>query len=339
MKLDKFYKLQNKLETFSFEVNFKSLSKTLYYFSFLGNIFSVIFSYFFIKNVTDSIPALFPLQDLFFSIFVILFMVGYELFKRFSFEQLTTSILRSTNKFTLNIILGFTITLGLVIGSFYLSLQGAHRMIDTSSEIEVKTDNLISNRIDSIANYYDKEIEYYRKQPAKTRADRKYRDSIVAVLQTTKETKVQNIEQKIIDKSSIQVEILEQNSFAFAAIVFFLEFIILIGVAFNAYYEWISYTDMKTLLNKPQFSQLDLNLRLLKILYQNGRKKEQDPAVSKSKMISLAYNSKIKCHKKDIDSFMALCNELEIITGGRRNKIYNVSYEKAKTLLENQEVL
>ena len=85
MKLDKFFKLKNELETFNFENNFNSLSKTLYYFSFLGNIFLILFSYFFIKDVTNSIPVLFTGQGVFFSIFIILFMTGYELFKRFAF--------------------------------------------------------------------------------------------------------------------------------------------------------------------------------------------------------------------------------------------------------------
>ena len=79
MKLDKYFKLKNDLETFSFERNFNSLSNTLYYFSFLGNIFLVLFSYFFIKNVTNSIPHLFPGQDLFFSILIHLNqgLIGY----------------------------------------------------------------------------------------------------------------------------------------------------------------------------------------------------------------------------------------------------------------------
>ena len=115
MKLDKFFKLKNNLETFNFENNFNSLSKTLYYFSFLGNIFLVLFSYFFIKNVTNSIPTLFTGQGVFFSIFIILFMVGYELFKRFAFEQLTSTILR-LRKFTLNILLGTLVSLVLVAG-------------------------------------------------------------------------------------------------------------------------------------------------------------------------------------------------------------------------------
>ena len=131
MNLDKFFKLKNNLETFNFENNFNSLSKTLYYFSFLGNIFLVLFSYFFIKNVTNNIPTLFTGQGVFFSIFIILFMVGYELFKRFAFEQLTSTILR-LRKFTFNILLGTLVSLVLVAGSFYLSLNGAHRLIDTS---------------------------------------------------------------------------------------------------------------------------------------------------------------------------------------------------------------
>ena len=119
MKLDKFYKLKNELEIFNFENNFSSLSKTLYYFSFLGNIFLILFSYFFIKNVTNSIPDLFPGQGLFFSVFIVLFMTGYELFKRFAFEQLTSTILR-LRKLSFNVVVGALTCLTLVAGSFYL---------------------------------------------------------------------------------------------------------------------------------------------------------------------------------------------------------------------------
>jgi hypothetical protein len=113
--------------------------------------------------------------------------------------------------------------------------------------------------------------------------------------------------------------------------------IILIGVAFSAYYQWTSYTEMKTTLSTPRFRQLDLNLKLLKLYYQNGRKKEQDPVLAKTKFISLVSNAKINCSKKDIDGFVAMCDELEIISGSRRKKVYNLPYEKAKELIENQE--
>ena len=337
MKLDKFFQLKNELETFNFEKNFNPLSKTLYYFSFLGNIFLVLFSYFFIKDVTDTIPTLFPGQGLFFSIFIVLFMTGYELFKRFAFEQLTSTILR-VRKFTLNIAVGVLVTMSLVVGSFYLGLNGAHRLIDTSDTVVATTDQTIASKADSVAKYYDKEIDFYRNQKATTRADRKYRDSIVAVLQTTKDTKIQEIESKTEGKSAAKIEELKQNDFAFAVMVFFLELIILIGVAFNAYYVWTSYDEMKQLLATPKFKQLELHLRLLKLYYQNGRKKEQDLIMSRSKLIALAASSKIPCNQKDINGFISLCGELEITVGNRRNKVYNMSYEKAKSLLENQEL-
>jgi hypothetical protein len=120
--------------------------------------------------------------------------------------------------------------------------------------------------------------------------------------------------------------------------VFFLELIILIGVAFDAYYVWTSYDEMKQILNTPKYKQLEIHLRLLKLYFQNGRKKEQDSVMSRSKLISLASSSKIPCNQKDINGFIALCSELEITSGNRRNKVYNMSYEKAKGLLENQEI-
>mgnify|MGYP003338336060 FL=1 len=158
-------------------------------------------------------------------------MTGYELFKRFAFEQLTSTFLR-VRKVSVNVIVGALTCLALVTGSFYLSLNGAHRLIDNSETIATTTDQTISTKADSVAKYYDKEIDFYRNQRATTRADRKYRDSIVAVLQTTKDQKISAIESKTTDKSAAKVEELKQNDFAFAAMVFFLEIIILIGVAF-----------------------------------------------------------------------------------------------------------
>lgn len=337
MNLDKFYKLKNDLETFSFEKNFNPLSKTLYYFSFLGNIFLILFSYFFIKNVTDSIPQLFPGQGLFFSIFIILFMTGYELFKRFSFEQLTISIIRK-GLITLNNVIGFLVCGALVAGSFYLSLNGAHRLIDTSETISVKADSTLSLKVDSIAKYYDKEIQFYRSQPGTRKSDRLYRDSIVNVLSIQKEQKINEIESKVTKKTEVQSSTLNENNTAFALMVVFLELIILIGVAFSAYYTWNSYDEMKTLVSTPKYRQLEIQLKLLKLYFQNGRKKEQDVVMSRNKLISLARASKLSYSQKDINDFITLCGELEIVTGTRRNKVYNMTYEKAKGLIENQEI-
>ncbi len=47
---------------------------------------------------------------------------------------------------TFNNVIGFLVCGSLVAGSFYLSLNGAHRLIDTSETISVKADSTLSNK-------------------------------------------------------------------------------------------------------------------------------------------------------------------------------------------------
>lgn len=339
MKLDKYNKLRLKLEVFKLEKNYSTLDKILYYFSFLGNIFLIYFGYFFVKSVTDTIPPLFSFQDFFFTVFVALFLTGYELTKRFALHQLFVEALQ-IRKFTAGLVLGALVCIGLVAGSFYLSIKGAHRLVDNTSTIQTTTDSLSTGKIDSIARYYDKEINYYRTQPATRRSDRLYRDSIVAALQQTKDTKIREAESKTENKSQLKVQENAENSTAFFYITIFLELLILIGVGFNAFYNIGSFKETKHLLQTPKFKQLELNLKLLKLYYQNGKKAAGDPILSFNKFRAIVQIQKVNCLQKDIKAFIILCQELDIVkdTGGRKKELV-VSYEEAKRLLENQEEL
>ena len=95
---------------------------------------------------------------------------------------------------------------------------------------------------------------------------------------------------------------------------------------------------MKNILSTPKYKQLETNVRLLKLFYQNGRKKEQDPILVFTKLAALAKSNKIGVNVGDVKIFITLCQELEIVTGTRRKKVYNVGYEKAKQLIETQEI-
>lgn len=352
MKLDKFNNLKNKFETFSFENNYLSLDRTLYYFSFLGNIFLILFSFFFIKDVSNSIPQLFPGQDLFFSVFIIVFMTGYELFKRFAFEQFVTSYLK-IKKFTLNIFFGSLICLGLICGSFYLGLNGAHRLVDQSETITDNTLNKTQTYADSLITYYGNKISPIQKQidliytskegeilSSKDKRNIKNFEQQIKDLEIERDNKIEKIEGKNLNKSQTKIEKVKENSFAFTVLTFFLELIILIGVGFNAYYQLASYQDMKILLNTPKFKQLENNIKLLKIYYQNGRKKEGDIIIPVTKFKSLVSLQKVNVSQKEINEFIALCSELEIIRKeNSKRKVYNMPYEKAKYLIENQEII
>jgi hypothetical protein len=333
MQIEKYEKLKTKIEVLKLEKNFYSLNKILYYFSFLGNIFLIYFGYFFIKSIVDTLPNLFPYQNVFLSIFIGLFLLGYELTKRFVVEQFSMSILQ-IKKLTSETILGLVVSLLLIAGSFYLSINGAHRLIDNTSTIINKVDDDIVHKKDSISRYYEKEIEYYRLQPSQNKQDRKYRDSIVASIQLKKDAELSNIENKTENKSQIVLEKNKENDSAFLFMTFFLEFIIILGVGFNSFYTLGSYNETKILLNTPKYKQLMLNLELLKLYYQNGKKQIGDQTISANKMILLVKNQKLTCTQNDLKNFIVYCSELDIIKDNTsKTKKYEVSYDVAKQLI------
>lgn len=339
MKIDKFNKLKLKLEVFKLEQNYMTLDRILYCFSFLGNIFLIYFGYFFIKSVTNSIPPLFPFQDIFFTVFVGLFLTGYELTKRFTLEQFFTSILQ-IKKVTGGVFVAGMICTFLIAGSFYLSIKGAHRLVDNSETITVAVDSTTTLKQDSIAKYYDKEIAYYRSQSGSRKADRIYKDSIVNALQQAKDAKILQLEAKTQTKANTAMDKNMENSTAFLFITIFLELIVLIGVGFDAFYTLGSYEETKKLLQTPKFKQLELNLKLLKLYYQNGKKVVGDQTLSFNKFQSLVQTQKIDASQKDLKTFTVLCQELDIVKEFRgRKKEFMITYQEAKDLLENQEVI
>lgn len=292
MKLSKYFKLRNQLEVQPFQNSFNTLKEVLYYFSFLGNIFLILFGYFFITNVTDSIPPLFTGQQVFFGVFVALFLTGYELFKRYTLEQLVITILK-TKKPTVNTTLGIIVGLGLIAGSFYLSLNGAHRLIDNSATIQTTTETKQTTALDSVAEPFNKKIVVYQSQLDKvlTKSDTngtynraqkklisKY-ETQIAQLEQERDAKVKLADSllqiKLGSKQETQLATNAENDMAFVFMTFFLEFIILIGVGFHGYFTIGSYMEMKKILaTKPQ---IEVRYKLLEILYTNRTKSSTIP--------------------------------------------------------------
>ena len=339
MKLEKYNKLKLKLEVFKLEQNYLTLDRVLYYFSFLGNIFLIYFGYFFVKSITNTIPPLFPFQDIFFTFFVGLFLTGYELTKRFTLEQFFTGILQ-TKKLTTSLFLGGMVCSFLIAGSFYLSIKGAHRLVDNTETISVVTDSLKVQKQETLVKERDVKLELIRRQPGKTIAERRYKDSLETATIAYYDSKDQQVESKTQAKANSNLEKNSENSTAFLFITIFLEMIVLIGVGFDAFYTLGSYEETKKLLQTPKFKQLELNLKLLKLYYQNGKKIAGDQTLSFSKFESLAQNQKVDCSQKELKSFIVLCQELDVIKEFRgRKKQFMIPYQEAKNLLENQEVL
>jgi len=347
MKLDQFNKLKQKFELNAFENNFLTVDRVLYYFSFLGNAVSILFSYFFIKNATDSIPLFFAGQVLVVSMFVVVFMTGFELLKRFSFEQLVIYIVKLKRP-TKEILLGSVVVLLLVCGSFYLSINGSHRLIDRTESIAVLADSTLKTQRDSVYNSYTNKISLYQDQleslyansyngrvKPRDKADIKEYEAKVLALESERDDKILALEAKSSAKDKAQLDKNKSNTLALFLLVAFMEFLILLGVGFNAFYTAKSFADMKTLMNTPKYKQMETNLKMLHILYQNGNRKEGDPILPLTKFKGLVANQKLDVRQKDIQNFMTLCTELEILkASSNKKKYYAMDYPVAKNLIE-----
>ena len=320
MKLSKYFKLKNQLEIQPFQSSFNTLKEVLYYFSFLGNIFLILFGFFFIKNVTDSIPPLFANQAVFFGIFVALFLTGYELFKRYALEQLVIAVLKA-KKPTVNTFLGALVCVGLIAGSFYLSLNGAHRLIDNTESIASTTETKQSSTLDSIAQPYNKKIVVYQSQLDKVltksdtngtynRAQRKLISKYelqIKQLENERDQKIKLVDSslqiKLGAKQDTQLSKNKENDIAFVFMTFFLEFIILIGVGFHGYFIIGSYMEMKYLLHdKPQ---IEVRYKLLDFIYNNRKKGSTIP--HKNQILSLIKINNISISEEQVDEFYEFC--------------------------------
>lgn len=334
MKLSKYFQLKTILEIQPFQSSFFTLKTVLYYFSFLGNIFLILFGFFFIKNVTDSIPSLFLYQSLFFNIFITLFLTGYELFKRYALEQFIISILK-VRKITGGLFLGLIVVVGLTMGSFYLSLNGAHRLIDNSSTIESKVDETVMSKTDSISNLYYKRINtiekrrdskqqalekilagsndegnynYQQRRNIKTfENDISKMNEEISSIEVERDGKIKQVDSvlttKLSAKAKKQLKTNAENDVAFVFMTFFLEFIILIGVGFHGYYMIGSYMEMKRLLmNKPQ---LEVRYKLLELFYNN--KKKGDQIIEKNLVLLTIKINNLNITEDQVDEFYEFC--------------------------------
>jgi hypothetical protein len=359
MKLNQFNKFKKNFEVFYFENSFSSLNKTLYYFSFLGNIMVIFLSYFYLVEIAGNIPQTFEYQGLAISLFSIVFMTGYELFKRFSIEQLI-SLLMKDKKISMGWVANAFLTLLLVVGSFFLAIKGSQRLIYPTSEKQIEYIDRSIQASDSVLTYYNTQIqlldenynsEYgsmkdryestnginsYESKLLKEKRDAYYEEKEQLI--NFRDIESTKIKDKYTSQNNQNLESNQENLDVFGYLAFFLEFIVIIGVGFSTFYQWKSYGNMKEILSTPAYRQIQIHLDLLDIFYQKGRKMPQDRTMSVNKLKDLVSSSNIQIRDKEIKSFISMCEEKGIISSVSRNmKVYTVDYQSAKEILESQD--
>jgi len=351
MKLEKFYSLQKRFENRRFESAQKWTALILYYGSYLGNILSIILSFFFVNHLAGTAAVHFAGQEIVLPIFIILFLTIFEFAKRFTFANVITTFL-TVKKRTASFFGGLVFVGLLVAGTFYLSLSGANTYANKTEIITTTTEAVINTQIDSLNKRFKEENDKlearitYLYKAAETRKNKSLKpleveqvkdwEASIANNNKTLEVKITEIKADNNLKANQQKDQSSDSQLAFLLLSGFIEILILIGVGFNEYYEFNSFTEQKEALDSnPNYQKLIIYEGLLKVLYNNGKTNVNASLPSFNAFKELVSASGKKLPQKTIKEFIQLCNYLKISQTIGKNRIAVVNYEKAQDILSN----
>ena len=136
MDLKKYDELRKKINTKDFEGNNKGLDKWLFRFSFIGNISSIFFAYFLVfPSLLKAITANFITGNwgiaLAFGL-TLVFLSIFEITKRYFIRNFSNDFVINNRKIKFKTLSWLTISVTVVILSFYLSITGSKNLATTS---------------------------------------------------------------------------------------------------------------------------------------------------------------------------------------------------------------
>lgn len=352
MKIEKYNALKQQFENQPFEAAYKHTSLILYGASILGNVFSVIFAYFFVNALTASAAVHFAGQAIILPIFIVLFLTAFELMKRFIFGNLVTTYLIS-KKLTTSFIVSVVFALMIIGGSFYLSMSGAQTYVNKETTIVNSTDSLIQTKTDSLNKLYtvqidkvEQELQYVytaaqtRRKSALTANEViqvKELKSQIGELKSERDKKILTVKSSIEQKNSKELNKTNNSQFAFLLISFFIELVILVGVVFNRYYNYFSFIETKEKIeSNPAYHKLNEQLELVDIIYNNGKVNVNATLPSINKIKEIVNSGRFnKVGDKNLREFLALLQYLKVTEISGKTRRIMVSYDEAKDKIKN----
>ncbi len=160
MKHEEFQKLKNNVSEKTFYNNYKGFSKLSKFLSYVGNLFSILFAYFFLIEIASATlidPSTTTVNLVIMGVVSVLVMV--ELSKRFIFDKFSQSFIK--DKFKLKNsevkILGL-LSVGLIAISFYFSLNGAQKYADKDDALKDNVTANVTEYKDSLTTLYNVKI-------------------------------------------------------------------------------------------------------------------------------------------------------------------------------------
>jgi len=371
MELKDYDKLRKKINVKDFEGSNKALDKWLFGFSFVGNIGSIFFSYFLLypallKAISINLVSGFWGTTLAF-IFTLVFLTIFEIIKRYLFRNFSSDYVKSNKKITGVVFGWFSVSIAIVLLSFYLSLVGSKNLASTST---IKNDIAVTQvdvQKDSLSIQYERKKQTYvydnqslrdinvelRKTLAETplgwvSARRDYQSSIdkntniIASNQAEVNKIDEQLKQRVNELKTGLNSTMANNAtedtksiILFVIIAIFSELIIICGVYFREWYEYNLFV-----INQQKYEKLylkkDRYRALISFVYNEGKVAVGDKVISGMELKKIvADKATIQNSNKFIDEFLSDMDKVGVFNTVGKRRFIGVTYQDALAIIEN----
>ena len=371
MDLKKYDELRKKIDTKDFEGNNRGLDKWLFRFSFIGNISSIFFAYFLVfPSLLKAINTNFLTGDWGSAIafgLTLVFLTIFEITKRYFIRNFSNDFVVNKRKIGFKMLSWLTISIIVIILSFYLSITGSKNLATTSSIKNAIVQTEVTSETDSLASIYDIRKQPYvddnislravntdlRQKLANTPLNypttrKGYQDNIdkntelirendgkIGGIDVELQLAVAEIKQEFVETKSGNETEDSKNKLLFIIIVCFNELIIIGGLYFREYFEYNLYV-----INQDRFEKIykkkDRYRALVTFIYRDGKLTIGDRVMSGLELkTAVAEKANIQNSNKFVDEFLHDMDRLGIFTTiGKRRNIAS-SFTEALDIIEN----
>jgi hypothetical protein len=371
MNINEFKDLEVQIKKQDFNKSYKTINRVLFFLSIFGNIASIFLAFFFIsKIITGAVSETNQTAVLIVSVIL---LSGLELLKRDIFDKFSMEYLRHRDfmkKEVLNLVI-FSVCV--VSFSFYSSLSGAKEFSSKAVLIEQQTKDNIKVYEDSLTTMYGAKITDVEKEikDAKSKIEVKDKEQTdlesqvqltyqqkqrVRDLKKEKELLRNEIAADDLKITSIKSELSKEiatyeeeqnkesnskktentnNSFLFVVISTLIELVILIGVYFNKYYKWRSYSEMKQKLDRdPNYQKWVVYNTIIDIIYLNETK-INDKMPSNKVVAEMCRTNGVILLNKDVQEFTKLLISLKVLRVSGSARYYAKDKETANEIIKS----
>lgn len=368
MELKKYDTIRKEIKKMDFEGKFKRLSDWLYLFSFVGNVGSIFFAYFLIYPLFNDAISHYIQTDstnIISSIFTVLILFMFELTKRIILKNFSFDFVKERFKIKeFSIISWLIISLGLIVLSFYFSINGAMKFADNTIVVEQQINKELKFKQDSVKSVYQARKDSYYLDIQQLKDDNEElrikrnetplnyisarNDYNNMINQNTEEIKRfeglivdldKELEGKInefkIEKNNTLNKITDENNISilvFILISSLIELLIIGGIYFKSYYDLTVFRK-----NEPHlenfFKKRDQYLVLLSYIYKKGKLTTGDVVIGVNRLKETLKDNNIQNVNKLVTSFYSDLEYNNIIKTEGKRKYFVVDFEKANEII------